>query len=131
MFYDSPLYGNNGRGEYLGKFKHLKQIRDDFYVDDFIALNLETNELCIVLSREIKGHGGGIKYIVTPLNEFKHDILADIHLAEWKMVLDDFDDDVGNRETPHCTNCNRGVYKHDAGLYCPFCGSIMKNPIVI
>ena len=49
--------------------------------------------------------------------------------AEWKMVIDDFDDGKGNRELPHCSKCNRGVYKHDAGSYCPFCGAIMKNPI--
>ena len=49
--------------------------------------------------------------------------------AEWKMVLDDFDDGAGNRELPHCTNCHKGVYKHDAGSWCPFCGSAMKNPM--
>ena len=53
----------------------------------------------------------------------------EIITAEWKMVLDDFDDGKGNRELPHCSNCYRGVYKHDAGNYCPFCGAIMKNPI--
>ena len=50
-------------------------------------------------------------------------------LAEWKMVVDDFDDGFGNREYPHCTNCSRGVYRHDAGSWCPFCGAAMKNPM--
>jgi hypothetical protein len=45
------------------------------------------------------------------------------------MVLDDFDDGVGNRELPHCSKCHRGVYKHDAGSWCPFCGAAMKNPM--
>lgn len=49
--------------------------------------------------------------------------------AEWKMVLDDFEDGNGNREYPHCTNCNRGVYRHDAGKWCTFCGAVMKNPM--
>lgn len=49
--------------------------------------------------------------------------------AEWEMVLDDFNDGVGNRKLPHCTNCHRGVYRHDAGGWCPFCGAIMKNPM--
>lgn len=49
--------------------------------------------------------------------------------AEWKMVVDDFDDGFGDREYPHCTNCYRGVYRHDAGSWCPFCGAAMKNPM--
>lgn len=49
--------------------------------------------------------------------------------AEWIMVVDDFEDGNGNRKYPHCSNCKRGVYKHDAGSYCPFCGEPMKNPM--
>jgi len=49
--------------------------------------------------------------------------------AEWVMVIDDFEDGRGNVETPHCTNCGRGVYRHDAGSYCPFCGAVMRNPM--
>ena len=51
--------------------------------------------------------------------------------AEWVMVLDDFDDGNGNREYPHCSKCGRGVYRHDAGHWCPFCGEAMRNPIRI
>ena len=47
----------------------------------------------------------------------------------WEMALDDFEDGLGNRELPHCSKCGRGVYKHDAGPFCTFCGSPMKNPI--
>ena len=49
--------------------------------------------------------------------------------AEWKMVIDDFDNGFGNQEYPHCTNCGRGVYRHDAGSWCPLCGAVMKNPM--
>ena len=49
--------------------------------------------------------------------------------SEWVMVIDDFEDGKGNREYPHCSNCKRGVYRHDAGSYCPFCGKPMKNPM--
>ena len=49
--------------------------------------------------------------------------------AEWVTVVDDFDDGKGNREYPHCSKCGRGVYRHDAGSWCPFCGAAMKNPM--
>lgn len=53
----------------------------------------------------------------------------EITFAEWEMVVDDYDDGLGNRELPHCTNCHKGVYRHDAGSWCPFCGTAMKNPM--
>lgn len=129
MIYDSKKYGNDGLGDYLGEFKHVRQLREDFYVDDFLAINTENNELCLILSREVKGVGGGISYQVYPIKDRDIPIYGEISIAEWKMVLDDFDDGVGNRELPHCSKCGRGVYKHDAGLYCPFCGALMKNPM--
>jgi len=49
--------------------------------------------------------------------------------AEWVMTVDDFEDGHGEREYPHCSNCSRGVYRHDAGSWCPFCGKPMKNPM--
>ncbi len=130
MYYDDKTKGNNGLGDYLGEFRHVKQLREDFYVDDFLAVNVETNELCLILSREIKGVGGGLSYSVHPMKTLgDYKITGTIEFAEWKMVIDDFDDGVGNRELPHCSKCSRGVYKHDAGLYCPFCGALMKNPM--
>ena len=45
------------------------------------------------------------------------------------MATDDFDDGNGSRVYPHCSKCYRGVYKHDAGSWCPFCGAAMKNPM--
>lgn len=129
MVYDSPKYGNNGLGDYLGEFRKVKQLREDAWVDDFIGINTETNEQCVILSREVKGYGGGMRYEVIPTKNIKSPILGDIYFAEWEMVLDDFDDGFGNRELPHCSKCHRGVYKHDAGSWCPFCGVAMKNPM--
>ena len=130
MVYDSPKHGNNGLGDYLGKFRKVKQLREDAWVDDFIGINTETGELCVILSREVYGRGGGTAYKVVPMKDFDYDdiILAEVPIAEWRMVVDDYDDGVGNRELPHCSRCGRGVYNHDAGMWCPFCGAIMKNP---
>ena len=129
MIYDSAEYGDNGYGEYLGEFRVIKQLREDAWIDDFIGINTSTNELCVILSTEIKGQGGGIAYRVIPANDVNYPILGYITFAEWKMTLDDFEDGLGNRELPHCTKCGGGTYRHDAGRWCPFCGSIMKNPL--
>ena len=129
MYYDNKELGNKGLGDYLGEFIHVRQLIEDFYVDDFLAIDLKTNELCYVLSKEIKGVGGGISYQVYSIKNREEAIYGEIPIAEWKLVADDFDDGYGTRELPHCTKCGRGVYKHDAGLYCPFCGALMKNPI--
>ena len=69
MIYDNAKYGNNGYGNYLGEFKKNKQIREDALVDDFIAVNTETDEVCLILSREVYGYGGGIAYQVIPIPE--------------------------------------------------------------
>ena len=50
--------------------------------------------------------------------------------AEWVMSRDDFENGWGYREYPFCSNCHRGVYRHDAGKWCPFCGKQMRNPMV-
>ena len=60
---------------------------------------------------------------------FEQKKLESRETTEWKMVVDDFDDGKGERELPHCSKCKRGVYKHDAGKYCPFCGVTMINPM--
>ena len=69
MIYDNAKYGNNGYGNYLGEFKKIKQIREDAWVDDFIAVNTETDEVCLILSREVYGYGGDIDNQVTPIPE--------------------------------------------------------------
>ena len=53
----------------------------------------------------------------------------DISKAEWVMTVDDYENGWGEQKYPHCSACKRGVYKHDAGKYCPFCGREMKNPM--
>lgn len=54
------------------------------------------------------------------------DVREVVH-AKWVMALDDFEDGRGNVETPHCTNCGTGVYRHDAKNYCPYCGAKMDK----
>lgn len=69
MIYDSPKYGNNGFGDYLGEFRKVKQLREDAWVDDFVGINTETDEVCLILSAEICGYGGGIAYKVIAVPE--------------------------------------------------------------
>lgn len=127
MYYDNKDLGNNGLGDYLGEFRHVRQLREDFYVDDFIAVNIKTNELCLILSREIKGVGGGICYSVHPMKTLgNYKITGEINFAEWQ---EDFEGN--NSELPRCSKCRSGVHKQDAALYCPFCGALMKNPMRI
>lgn len=54
------------------------------------------------------------------------DVREVVH-AKWVMALDDFEDGRGEVETPHCTNCGTGVYRHDALNYCPYCGAKMDK----
>lgn len=57
--------------------------------------------------------------------------LDDVEAIEgkWIMALDDFENGWGELQYPHCFKCNRGVYRHDAGSFCPFCGTPMRNPM--
>lgn len=68
------------------------------------------------------------RIIINGIN-FEQKKLESRETAEWKMVVDDFDDGKEERELPHCSKCKRGVYRHDAGKYCPFCGATMINPM--
>lgn len=56
--------------------------------------------------------------------------IKDIIHAQWEEVLDDFDDGNGERMYPHCSNCHRGVYRHDADRWCPFCGADMSDKMM-
>lgn len=91
--------------------------------DDFSLASKEQ-----IISRLDKGQYQSYTNIMIGIlkNKYGYDYKAS---AEWKIVVDDFDDGLGNRELPHCTNCGRGVYRHDAGSWCPFCGASMKNPM--
>lgn len=61
MIYDDKTKEN---GEYLGKFEVLFIIEEDAWVFDFIGKNVNTDEICVIKSHEIKGVGGGIKFEV-------------------------------------------------------------------
>ena len=102
MIYDSPKYGNNGLGDYLGEFKNIKQLREDAYVDDFIGVNVETNEVCLVLSREVCGYGGGIAYQVIPIPELR---LCDESISISQLTSCQ-DCDNYNWDMPQCRECN-------------------------
>ena len=54
------------------------------------------------------------------------DVREVVH-AKWVIAVDDFEDGRGEVETPHCTNCGTGVYRHDALNYCPYCGAKMSR----
>jgi hypothetical protein len=54
IVYDDKKRGNNGFGDYLGEFKHVKQLREDFYVDDFLAVNTENNEATRPTARNLR-----------------------------------------------------------------------------
>lgn len=54
------------------------------------------------------------------------DVRQVVH-AHWTISIDDFDDGFGERKYQFCSNCNTGVYKHDAKKYCPNCGAIMDG----
>lgn len=68
MVYDSRSWGTNGYGKFLGKFKVIQQITEDGWEDTFVGQNIETEELCLILSHEVCGFGGGISYQVCPLH---------------------------------------------------------------
>lgn len=63
-YYDNP---NRKPENYLGEFYRVYQLREDCYIDDFVAVNAETNQVCVVLSTEFSGIGGGLGYEVIPL----------------------------------------------------------------
>lgn len=68
MHYDDPNKGVNGHSAvYLGEYEVIFQIAEDAWVDDFVGKNVETGEICIIKSTEIKGVGGGIAYECIPV----------------------------------------------------------------
>ena len=64
MVYDSKTRGNNGLGDWLGKFKIIQQIVDDYWQDTFIGENVDNGEICLVMAHEVCGTGGGVAYDV-------------------------------------------------------------------
>lgn len=107
----------------------------DFPNPDTIVQELDNGDIATV--KEIST---GYNYILTKelrywtqVSEFAQIAAAMMSVAvkdaEWVIATDDFENGWGEREYPHCSNCNRGVYRHDAGSWCPFCGKPMKNPM--
>lgn len=103
--------------------------RPDFPNPDDVVSRLDHGEIAI-----IQEEGTNEYYVLLkPLLAWtKGSIIASAMAkeAEWVMSIDDFENGWGYREYPFCSNCHRGVYKHDAGKWCPFCGKTMKNPMV-
>jgi hypothetical protein len=112
MIYDSKEYGNNGYGDYLGEFKRVKQLREDAWVDDFIGVNTKTEEVCLILSREVCGYGGGIAYEVIPIPE-----LMLKQYGRWIAI---------GFMAVKCSECEQEFYELGSTNYCPNCGSHNK-----
>jgi len=98
----------------------------DFPKPDIVLQELNCDDIAIIKDKCTEH-----KYIINKNLKF-WSMLVDVkepENAEWVMALDDFENGWGNRKYPHCSNCKRGVYRHDAGSWCPFCGKPMKNPM--
>lgn len=98
----------------------------DFPNPDVVLQTLDYADIAVIKEKISEN-----KYILTK-NLSALSMLVDVKEtdnAEWIMAMDDFENGWGEREYPHCSNCKRGVYRHDAGSYCPFCGKTMKNPM--
>ena len=106
--------------------------RHEFPNPDVVVQTLEAGDIAVV-----KDIATEYNYILTRQLHYWTQVsdLAKVAVemlkndAEWVMAMDDFENGWGEREYPHCSNCKKGVYRHDAGSYCPFCGKPMKNPM--
>ena len=105
-------YGN----QYFGDFPSPDIVLQKINWDDIALIKEKSTEQQYILTKKL---GAWTMLVCTKEDDN----------AEWVMVMDDFENGWGVREYPHCSNCKRGVYKHDAGSWCPFCGKPMKNPI--
>ena len=98
----------------------------DFPNPDVVLQTLDDDDIAVI-KEKVSEH----RYVLTrKLNSWL--MLVDVKdpdNAEWVMSVDDFENGWGEREYPHCSNCHRGAYRHDAGSWCPFCGAAMKNPM--
>lgn len=98
----------------------------DFPNPDVVLNKLDYGDIAIV-KEKISGH----EYILNKeLDNWAMLIgVKKNDYTEWVMAVDDFENGWGEQEYPHCSNCGRGVYRHDAGSWCPFCGAAMRNPM--
>lgn len=77
MVYDSKTRGNNGLGQWLGKFEVIQQIVEDYWQDTFIGENVDSGEVCLIMAHEVCGTGGGIAYEVFQLQSLRVARLSD------------------------------------------------------
>ena len=101
---------------YLCEFPNPDVVLQTLTNDDIAVIKEAASEYSYMLTRQLHDW------------TMLMDVKACIN-AEWVMASDDFENGWGEREYPHCSKCGRGVYRHDAGSWCPFCGSAMKNPM--
>ena len=105
-----------------------KKYRLDFPDHDVVLQTLDFGDIAV-----IKETGTEYTYILTKQSRYwtrASEVVETVtEEAKWVIALDDFENGWGELEYPHCSNCNRGVYRHDAGMWCPFCGKSMKNPM--
>lgn len=74
MEYDDKSRGDCGNGcdGFLGEFKVIQEIFVDGWRYDYIGLNIETNQICMITSREVCGYGGGMASFVTVLYDLQY-----------------------------------------------------------
>ena len=117
-------YGTKYRHDFPNPNVILQTLGDDIAV----VKELET-EYDYILTKELSCWTQVSELARTAAAMVSIAVKKEIDDAEWVMAMDDFENGWGEREYPHCSNCNRGVYRHDAGSWCPFCGAAMKNPM--
>lgn len=106
--FDNKERGDNGRGEFLGEFDVVKQIREGIYLDQFIGKDTD-GRLFFIDGKEVCGYGGGMRYEVFDLELTAADV-APVRHGRW--VLD--------CSGVKCTACGEYPEKKDQ-CYTPFC----------
>lgn len=74
MEYDDKTRGDcdNGCDGFLGEFRVIQELLVDGWRYDFIGVNNETGQICMISSREVCGHGGGMASYVTVLKDLRY-----------------------------------------------------------
>ena len=111
--------------KYIHDFPNPDVVLQSLDFGDIAVIKEISTEYNYILTKELRywTQISVLEQIIAPIVSIKEKD------TEWVMAMDDFENGWGEREYPHCSNCHRGVYKHDAGSWCPFCGKSMKNPM--